>query len=169
MYERDSRAGGRSTTVNAWSDPSQPVELGASIFVAVNHILVEASKALNLTQDAGGYTAKNEIPELGVWNGEEFVFVMDGEGGWWDLAKLIWKYGYAPIKTNRLMEATVGKFMRMYDKPLFPWKSLNDAVEEVGLLATTGVTGEQFLKDQGVADKYAREIVQARYVAFSDN
>lgn len=115
---------------------------------------------MNLTQDAGGYTANNEIPELGVWNGEEFVFVMDGEG-WWDLAKLVWKYGYAPIKTNRLMEATVGKFMRMYDEPLFPWKSLNDAVEEVGLLPTTGVTGEQFLKDQGVSDKYAREIVQA--------
>ncbi|KAF2685959.1 Prenylcysteine oxidase [Lentithecium fluviatile CBS 122367] len=161
VYERSSRAGGRSTTVNAWSDPSQPIELGASIFVSVNHILVAASKAFNLTSANEQSYAHEDIPELGVWNGEEFVFVMEGDGSWWDIAKLVWRYGYAPIKTNALMKKTVGKFMRMYEEPVFPWKSLSDVVAEVGLVGTTGVTGEQFLKEEGVSDKFANEIVQA--------
>jgi prenylcysteine oxidase/farnesylcysteine lyase len=145
--------------VNVWADPAHPIELGASIFVSVNHILVNASRKFNL-----GAAAEQEVqstPELGVWNGEEFVFVMEGEGGWWDMAKLIWRYGYAPVTTNALMKKTVGKFMRMYEEPVFPWSSLNDVVAEVDLLGAMGVTGEQFLKDGGVSDKFANEIVQA--------
>lgn len=52
----------------------------------------------------------------------------------------------------------------MYERPIFPWKSLNEAVQEVGLTEVTGVTGEQFLKEKGVSDKFAEEIVQARSV-----
>jgi prenylcysteine oxidase/farnesylcysteine lyase len=87
--------------------------------------------------------------------------VMEGGGAWWDIAKLIWRYGYAPVKTNALMKKTVGKFMRMYEEPTFPWKSLNDVVAEVELLESTGVTGEQLLRAEGVSDKFANEIVQA--------
>jgi len=161
VYERSSRVGGRTTTVNAWSDPAYPIELGGSIFVSVNHILVAASKAFNLSTAAEQKYADEKIPELGVWNGEEFVFVMEGGGGWWDIAKLIWRYGYAPVKTNALMKKTVGKFMRMYEEPVFPWPSLNEVVAEVGLLEATGVTGEQLLREEGVSDKFANEIVQA--------
>ena len=119
-----------------------------------------AAKDLNLSA-AALPTADKSIPELGVWNGEEFVFVMEGEGGWWDIAKMIWRYGYAPIKTNALMKKTVAKFLRMYEEPVFPWKSLNEVVAEVGLLGEMGVTGEQLLKQEGVSDKFASEIVQS--------
>jgi prenylcysteine oxidase/farnesylcysteine lyase len=162
VYERSHRVGGRTTTVNAWSDPSQPIELGASIFVSVNHILVAVSEEFGLRAAREKSYEHEQIPELGVWNGEEFVFIMEGEGGWWDMAKLIWRYGYAPIKTNGLMKKTVGKFLRMYEEPVFPWKSLNEVVAEMGLLESMGVTGEQLLKTEGVSDKFANEIVQAR-------
>jgi prenylcysteine oxidase/farnesylcysteine lyase len=64
------------------------------------------------------------------------------------------------------MKDTVGRFLSMYDEPLFPWKSLGDVVEKVGLLDIAGMTGEQLLKARGVGDLFAREIVQARYVDF---
>jgi prenylcysteine oxidase/farnesylcysteine lyase len=128
----------------------------------VNHILVNASKEFGLRSATEKSYKHESIAELGVWNGNEFVFVMEGEGGWWDIAKLIWRYGYAPIKTNALMKKTVGKFLRMYDEPVFPWKSLNEVVAEVGLLEAMGVTGEQFLQTQGISAKFANEIVQAR-------
>ena len=40
IFEKSSFIGGRSTTVDAWNDPSLglPIELGASIFVKANEI-----------------------------------------------------------------------------------------------------------------------------------
>ncbi len=162
MYERSARVGGRTTTVNAWDNPALPIELGASIFVQVNHILVEATKTFQLPFSGGEGNATDVMPELGVWNGQEFVFTSSERGGWWDLAKLLWRYGYAPVKTNALMKSTVAKFMSMYEAPVFPWKSVNEAVQKVGLLETVGVTGEQYLNQNGVTNKFASEIVQAR-------
>ncbi|KAL8864359.1 MAG: hypothetical protein Q9174_007383, partial [Haloplaca sp. 1 TL-2023] len=48
IYERNDYVGGRSTTVNAYHDPTQPVELGASIFVKLNHNLVNAAEEFAL-------------------------------------------------------------------------------------------------------------------------
>ncbi|KAJ4348246.1 uncharacterized protein N0V89_009618 [Didymosphaeria variabile] len=159
VFERDSHIGGRSTIIHPWSDPEQAVELGASIFVDVNHILVNATRAFNLSTNTRENLLAN-IPEVGIWNGKELVFTMN-EGGWWDLAKLFWRYGYAPVKANKLMRETVDKFLKMYERPLFPWKSLSDVVQLVGLTEVTGLTGEQYLQNKGIAPKFANEIVQA--------
>lgn len=48
VYEKNDFIGGRCTTVNVYDDPEYPVELGASIFVAVNEILVNATRDLEL-------------------------------------------------------------------------------------------------------------------------
>ncbi|KAF2121801.1 prenylcysteine oxidase-like protein 1 precursor [Lophiotrema nucula] len=163
VFERESYIGGRSTTVNAWDDPYVPIELGASIFVEVNHILNNASKEFGLEiKDHDEDTMLNDsTPDLGVWDGQRFVVITAEEDGWWEKAKLLWRYGLAPIKTNRLMKSTVGKFLKMYDEPIFPWKSLSDAAEEVGLREATGVTGEQFLRANGIGEAFSNEIIQA--------
>ncbi|KAH7394146.1 prenylcysteine oxidase-like protein 1 precursor [Phaeosphaeria sp. MPI-PUGE-AT-0046c] len=163
VFERNAYIGGRTTTVNVWDDPTFPVELGGSIFVEVNHIMVEAMERFRLDPASLGEVDVEGIamPELGVWNGEEFVLVTTKEDGWWDKAKLLWRYGAAPLWTNRLMKSAVGKFLTMYDEPVFPWKSLSEVVEKVGLLEATGVTGEQYLKTNGIGEAFAREIIQA--------
>ena len=162
VYERDTHVGGRSTTINAWNDAQFPVELGASIFVAVNHILANASRDFGLRAATRSVHDSAAMPDLGIWDGSQFVFTMAKEDGWWDFAKLFWRYGYAPVKANSLMKETVGKFLDMYEAPVFPWKSLTQAVMEVGLVEATGVTGEQYLKHKGVGDLFARDIIQAR-------
>ncbi|CAO2656381.1 Nn.00g051840.m01.CDS01 [Neocucurbitaria sp. VM-36] len=161
VFERNSYIGGRTTTVNVWNDPDTPVELGGSIFVEVNRIMVEATKRFNLSTAEHGVAIRLEIPDLGIWNGEEFVIITRAEDSWWDKAKLLWRYGTAPLWTNRLMKSAVGKFLNMYDEPVFPWKSLSDVVEQVGLLEVTGVTGEQYLKTNGIGDAFSKEIIQA--------
>ncbi|KAF2466801.1 prenylcysteine oxidase-like protein 1 precursor [Lindgomyces ingoldianus] len=161
VFERSSHIGGRSTTVNAWSDPNAPIELGASIFVEVNHILVSAAKTFNLSTSSDDRPKPDGAPELGIWNGEEFVLVTSAEDGWWDKAKLLWRYGLAPIRTNSLMRSTVGKFLKMYEEPAFPFKSLSDVAEQVGLTNITGVTGEQFLKANSIGDQFANDVIQA--------
>jgi prenylcysteine oxidase/farnesylcysteine lyase len=65
VFERASYIGGRSITVNAYNDPSKPVELGASIFVEVNKILKDAAVEFGLqVKDR----SDGEEPELlGIW------------------------------------------------------------------------------------------------------
>jgi prenylcysteine oxidase/farnesylcysteine lyase len=106
---------------------------------------------------------EDTVPEVGIWNGKEVVFTMN-EGGWWDIARLFWRYGYAPVKANALMKETVGRFLRMYERPVFPWRSLSDVVQLVGLTEVTGLTGEQYLKNKGIGEKFSNEIIQARSV-----
>jgi prenylcysteine oxidase/farnesylcysteine lyase len=160
VYERESYVGGRSTTVGVYGDQEDPVELGASIFVQVNQNLVNAAKEFNLST-SGFRDYRSDAPALGIWNGKDFVYTQASGGSWWDTAKLLWKYGLAPVKTLNLMKATVGKFLQMYDEPYFPWKSLSQVAYDLGLTAATACTGEQFLEQNGIGKLFAQDIVQA--------
>lgn len=162
IFEKTSHIGGRSTTVHAYDDANLPIELGASVFVEVNRILVDAVKTFNLSTSS--FSTRGEGipgPDIGVWNGKQFVFTQNNEGGWWDSAKLFYKYGLSPLRTLNLMKATVGKFLKMYEEPVFPFSSLTQAAQDVGLLAVTSATGEDFLRENNIGTPFAREIIQA--------
>jgi prenylcysteine oxidase/farnesylcysteine lyase len=149
VFERSSYVGGRCTTVDAYDDPHNPVELGASIFVEVNTILKNSSELFGLKpRQSDSETA--EI--LGIWNGEKFVYTQKDSGWYWlDIAKLIWKYGLAPIRTQRLMKSIVGKFRSLYETPFFPFRSLSDRALDLDLVSVTSVTGEQLLAANNVS------------------
>ncbi|KAL3462999.1 hypothetical protein BJX64DRAFT_258006 [Aspergillus heterothallicus] len=162
VFERADYVGGRSTTVNVFDDPVYPIELGASIFVEVNYNLVNASKDLGLGVRSAGYERPHETAEiLGVWDGKEFVFVMEESSSWWNIAKLIWRYGLAPVRTQNLMKSTVNKFLRLYNEPMFPFQSLTAAAASVGLLDSTSTPGATFLTKNNVSPGFARELIQA--------
>ncbi|KKY29192.1 putative prenylcysteine [Phaeomoniella chlamydospora] len=162
IYEKSSYIGGRSTTVNVLDDPAYPVELGASIFVRVNELLYNTATEFGLPTD-GALSEDDPDAEfaLGVWDGTEFAYKQSSGGtGWWDIAKLLWRYGLAPIRTQKLMNSTVSAFLNMYREPLFPWTSLTAATEQAGLLDFTAATGWQSLIKNGIGEKWAREIIQ---------
>ena len=160
VYERSSYVGGRSTTVDVYDDPAEPVELGASIFVEVNKNLVSAAREFGLA--AQGFKPRIEdLPNtLGVYDGKDWVF-MGSESGWWTTAKILWKYGLAPIRTQQLMKKTVGAFLRMYDEPYFPFKDLSQTAYDLGLTEATAATGEQFLQANGIQGLFGMDIIQA--------
>ncbi len=100
---------------------------------------------------------------LGIWNGEKFVFTMNEESyEWWNAVKIIWKYGLLSVMRNRaLVRKTVDAFLNMYQEPYFPFRSLSETADELGLTKITGVTGSQFLQANRVGDSFSREIIQA--------
>jgi prenylcysteine oxidase / farnesylcysteine lyase len=133
----------------------EPVELGASIFVEVNRILRDAANEFGL--HAQSHESSGDEPEiLGIWNGEKFVFTQKGEASWFDLAKLFWKYGLAPMRTQRLMRTTVAKFLKLYEPPFFPFRSLSDRALDLDLTPVTAVTGEQFLTANNVSQECSK-------------
>lgn len=162
IFEKNTHIGGRSTTVNAYNNTNHPIELGASVFVEVNQILVDAVKAFNLST-ASFSKRGDDVPgaALAIWDGKTFVFTQDSEGGWWDTAKMFYRYGLSPLRTLNLMKATVGKFLKMYEEPVFPFASLTQAAQDVGLLAATSATGEDFLRENSIGNLFAREVIQA--------
>jgi prenylcysteine oxidase/farnesylcysteine lyase len=150
--------GGRSTTVNVYEDPLQPVELGASIFVEVNSILTSSARRFGL--ETNGQDDRPEV--LGVWDGETFRFIEDSTSyEWWNNAKIIWKYGLAPIRTMRLAKDVVGKFLKMYEEPYFPFRSLSETAFELGLATITAQTGDVFLAANSIGPPFSTDIIQA--------
>ncbi|KIW11110.1 hypothetical protein PV08_10410 [Exophiala spinifera] len=168
IFDTNPYIGGRTTTVNALDNPRYPVELGASIFVEINYILYNATRDFDLTPSFKIYEATPTAKyELGIWDGTKFVFTAVREDsdssswrGWWDIAKLLWKYGLSPIRTQRATRAAISSFLKFYDD-YFPFASLQDAVMATGLDAYTGATGKEVLKNAGVSEQFAREIIQA--------
>ncbi|KAI2627736.1 prenylcysteine oxidase [Hypoxylon sp. NC1633] len=159
IFEKTSHIGGRTLTVNVHDDPLSPVELGASIFVEVNHILYNATKEFNLTTTDPGTDEKGL---LGVWDGKQFVYTQDSESwGWWNLAKLFWKYGSAPYYTNKLVQETIATFLKLYEAPYFPFRSLSTRAYDLGLVKITSLTGQQFLAQNQLDGPFAHDIVQA--------
>ncbi|KAK3715545.1 hypothetical protein LTR37_007033 [Vermiconidia calcicola] len=159
VFERNSYVGGRSTTVNAYDDASIPVELGGSVFVKVNHILNNAVKEFNLSTEDSTPEIKVPGAALAIWNGQNFVVTF--ENSWWDTAKLLWKYGLAPVKTMRLMRSVVGKFLKMYEEPASPFESLTQVAQDLELLTVTAATGEQYLAENGIGGTFGADVVQA--------
>ncbi|KAK2064398.1 prenylcysteine oxidase [Colletotrichum caudatum] len=159
VFEKTDRIGGRTLTVDAYSNPLEPVELGASIFIEANHIMYNASLnfGLPLKEPESGSDGF-----LGIWDGEQFVFTQDDSSwNWWNLAKLFWKYGTAPYKAQKLVQSTVATFLQLYEKPHFPFRSLTQRVFELDLLKATSITGEQFLADNEISELFAHDIIQA--------
>ncbi|KAJ5751615.1 hypothetical protein N7520_008532 [Penicillium odoratum] len=162
VFERASYVGGRSTTVDAFDDPAYPIELGASIFVEVNQILMNASYDLGLfVLGADHARPKQTADSIGIWDGSQFVFTMKDSSGWWNIAKLLWRYGLAPLRTQNLMKDIVGRFLRLYEEPLFPFRSLSEAAAAVDLVNVTASPGSNFLDANSISELFAREIIQA--------
>jgi prenylcysteine oxidase/farnesylcysteine lyase len=174
IFERLPYIGGRSTTVYAFNSSLEPVELGASIFIAANRVLMDAASRHGLPLISAG----DRAPEgwkgdgLGIWNGERFVFTQKSEGnGWWDLARLAWRYGVvAPWKVRGMVQDAVNRFLLLYpsdalvkdsDDHYFPWTDLAEVAEKVGLMELIGVTGEQLFKAKGISRRFWWEVVQA--------
>ncbi|TEY43701.1 hypothetical protein BOTCAL_0362g00050 [Botryotinia calthae] len=159
VFERSSYIGGRSTTVNAYGNSLEPVELGASIFVDVNAILKNASREFDLHAKSSN---TEEVEVLGIWDGAEFVYTQkDSDWKYWDIAKMFWKYGLAPLKTQRLMKTVVAKFLQLYEAPYFPFRSLTERIEELDLKTVASVTGEQFLAQNNIEGSFTTDLIQA--------
>ncbi|KAI5467063.1 Prenylcysteine lyase-domain-containing protein [Mariannaea sp. PMI_226] len=160
VFEKTDHVGGRSLTVDAFGDHSQPIELGASIFVSINHILFDASKEFGIPLSDPQESENGDI--TAIWDGKKILYeTVDGSSWWWDAAKMWWKYGLAPYRAIKLVKSVVESFMKLYEEPHFPFESLTAKALDLGLVNITGLTGEQLLEKSNINIRFARDILQA--------
>ncbi|KAJ4255548.1 hypothetical protein NW762_009545 [Fusarium torreyae] len=169
IFEKSDRIGGRSLTVPAYNDPAQPIELGASIFVGANPILVNATRRFHLPVSEPHRLEKDDV--TAIWDGINFVFeTTEGSWGGWDLAKMFWRYGLSPYRAKKAVDGMIGEFLKLYESPYFPFKSLSQRAEQLDLNRITSLTGEQLLAEANVDSRFAREIIQvATRVNYASN
>lgn len=123
---------------------------------------MDTAKELGLKiSGAGGDRPENSPYMLGIWDGFSFVYLQGHSLSWWDMVKLLWRYGLAPIRTQNLMKNTVNKFLQMYKPPYFPFSSLSSTVQALDLHKATAVTGAQFLQTNGVSESFSNDIIQS--------
>ena len=131
--------------------------------MSVNKILVNAVEELGLLVDTVGDERPKEAAEsLGVWNGERFVFTQSSGGYyWWNIGKVLWQYGLAPIRAQNLMKKVVGTFLKMYDEPYFPFRSLSQVAFDLSLTSVTSMPGDVYLAEHGIKRPFSTDIIQA--------
>lgn len=59
------------------------------------------------------------------------------------------------------MKSVVGRFLRLYEEPLFPFSSLTEAAVAADLINATVSSGDVFLQTNSIDSLFAREIIQA--------
>lgn len=123
---------------------------------------MNASRDLGLNVRSADHARPRETDEsIGIWDGTQFVFSIKNTYSWWNIGRLFWRYGLAPLRTQNLMKSIVGRFLRLYEEPLFPFQSLSEAAVAVDLLDATSSPGDLFLGSNQISDLFAREIIQA--------
>lgn len=123
---------------------------------------MNASRDLGLNVRSADHARPRETDEsIGIWDGKEFVFTLKNSSSWWNIGRLFWRYGMAPLRAQKLMKSIVGKFLRLYEEPMFPFRSLSEAVLALDLINATSSTGSAFLGANQVSELFSREIIQA--------
>ncbi|PWN36762.1 uncharacterized protein FA14DRAFT_140693 [Meira miltonrushii] len=180
LFERDERIGGRTTVVHAYDDENLPaIELGASIFADVNKNLQRASKQFNL--ETGAKLGEDGV--TGVWDGQQFL--IEGlDDGWWNSAKMFWRYGYSPLTTQKLVGKTVDAFLRLYDPAYmhkskdekkatdtnnsssntesgYPWRTIEDLAKAMSFDQMVARSAGDYFYLQSVSKLFIEEIIEA--------
>lgn len=157
VFERASQLGGRVKSANVCYSPVKDIEVGASTFSRENRLLVSAMRELGLEEASLDVFAK----DIGIWNGREFIFIQPWDPSrWWNRAKLISKYGWAPVRTEDLARKTINELYAQFDSDHSPIESLSKLASASGLEESITSSAEVFLRRHNIAPPVSTEIIQ---------
>lgn len=166
LFEANDYLGGRSTIVYPFDNDTYPaIELGASIFVEANKNLWKAVKHFNLTlQDMHGGDDEEDQGGMSIFDGQNFVYTESSGYGWWNMAKLFWRYGYSPMTVKNTVAETVSKFTELYEDAFQsrgPYETIQGFAEALNLDNLAHNTTMEYLKSLAVNQLFIQELVAA--------
>lgn len=158
VYEQLPQVGGRALVYNYTRDNTQIfVELGASLFIDANYHMTNSAKKFGLEFINYGEELPNA--KVGIWDGNQFVFEQTSSS-YWDISKLIWKYGWAPIKVQRLVKFIVSKYLKTYEFKE-PFTSVNLEAERLQLDLERKFTAQYYFSElKNINQLYLQHLVE---------
>ncbi|KAG9063965.1 hypothetical protein KI688_004079 [Linnemannia hyalina] len=161
IFDQSDKIGGRCqvffTTNPADPENSKPeqelaIEVGASIFVKVNHHLADS------TEEFGLKVKKLDDELLAIWDGDKFLFT---ESSWkfWSILKGLARWGIAPIKLNRLLKTTLDNLLSFYTSPE-SYTSIHEFSTAHNIHTEASMLTNEYLESHGISKQYAQEVVE---------
>jgi prenylcysteine oxidase / farnesylcysteine lyase len=158
VYEKAPSIGGRIKSVHVYDDHFGPVaEVGAATFKEYDETLLQLSQYSNLK-----LRNRSAVP-WSVWDGEHFVLSQGSATlGWWDQAKMVWKYGLSPMRAHRIADEFLGKFRDLfrYEEGRYPFKSLTNATEKAGMTTAAASFGDIYMKEKKIGAPFTHDFVE---------
>ncbi|KAF8603876.1 FAD/NAD(P)-binding domain-containing protein [Ceratobasidium sp. AG-I] len=155
VYEKDTRVGGRSTTVYPYDDTSYaPIELGASIFTSSNKNMMRAASTLGL--DLVQFTAV--APGTGIWDGKQFVW-RTTDNSTADNIRMAERYQDGPVVSGGLIGQFSANFSKSYTPTLPQWKNISSYAASLGYTPLETLTLQDYLDNNGVNKLWTREFM----------
>ena len=127
---------------------------------------MKAVSIFNLTlQDGHGGGDEEDGGGLSIWDGSRIVYTdSNALWGYWNIWKLIWRYGQSPLTVKNAVADTVSKFTKLY-APEFqktgPFESIQSFAGALGLEQLAHSSTLEYLRSKGVSDLFTRELVAA--------
>ncbi|XP_005285278.1 prenylcysteine oxidase 1 isoform X1 [Chrysemys picta bellii] len=153
VFERG-MVGGRLATINV---EGKDYEAGGSIIHPLNLHMKHFVKELGLS------VPENRHGLLGIYNGDEFVFE---ESSWYiiNILKLLWHYGFNPLRMNMWVEDILDKFMRIYryqshDYSFSSTEGLLHALGGNDFIQMLNRTIDETMQKAGFSQKFIYEVV----------
>ncbi|KAG8743471.1 hypothetical protein FRC10_011943, partial [Ceratobasidium sp. 414] len=153
VYEKDTRIGGRTTTVYPYNNNSYaPIELGASIFTPANKNMMRAVTELGLELvQFGGAT-----PGLGIWDGNQFVW-RSTDNATADNIRMAERYQNGPAVSGGLIVQFLTSFAKSYTPSLTQFQTINDYSAQLGYTPLETVTLKSYFDSNGVNENWTNE------------
>ena len=104
---------------------------------------------------------------LTIWDGSSFLFTSTAALGWWDKAKLLWRYGYtSPTRTQTAVADLLKKFSKLYDKEWVrkhgAFERIEELSEEIGFADLVEETTMEWFTDEiKASERWTGEMVEA--------
>ncbi|CAJ0834159.1 1680_t:CDS:2 [Entrophospora sp. SA101] len=144
VYEQSSIVGGRAKTIKfEYNGEKFNIELGATLFIDDNYNMFNSAKKFGLEFIKPG----EEVPDarFGIWTGEKFIFE-ESSHSYWNLIKIIWKYGIAPFKVKSLVRETIKAFLGIYEFEK-PFTSIESAAKRLNIHSLQTLTGDYYFSE----------------------
>lgn len=157
VYEKESYVGGRTITMNKISDIDLDVELGLSVFIEKNLILMSAVEEFNLTLQKFDIEERNSsiASSDGIWDlAKGWVYQSNSLTS---RVKFLYKYGVQIWRLRRLVNNIIeNQFLPNFYKP---FKSLHEVCVESGMIELTNTTASEYLLQRGFSLDFIEDFI----------
>lgn len=174
VFESNGYIGGRSTTIGNYVSSlgnvtdeyllNCDIELGGSVFVEANAIMVNGAEMFDLSTADNGLSDTDKLTQtVGIWTGSKFNVWLDASSTITSLLgdlKLIIKYNFSIFRLFLDLQSYVNNFVGYFYHEAFPY-DMQTVVADAGLSDTTGSYASKFLKTikHWYADNFLYDIV----------
>jgi len=112
------------------------------------------------------WASGDDDDSLTIWDGTSFLFTTSGSLGWWDKAKLLWRYGYtSPTRTQAAVASLLAKFQDLYDPAWVrkngAWADVEGLSKGVGFDGLAGETTKEWFEEEvKTSERWVEEMVE---------